>query len=88
MPYAQITLQSESTEFALHWSGAEGGGNFQLSAAIPIDVLREQLRIWDEDSLSSDGKLFFYSEQLTREEANRMIRNTRRARNAVYGSDE
>ena len=93
MPYVPITKpESEGTEIALHWNGGHEGGNFQLAVGIPVEVLREQLRLYDDPdtpyAVSITDKMFFYSEQITREQANNLIRSTRRARNAVHGADE
>lgn len=93
MPYVPITKpDEEGIEFAIHWGSTDAGGNFQLAFAIPIEVLREQLRLHDDPdspyAVTDTMKLFFYSEQITRDQANGLIRATRRARNAVYGSDE
>ena len=95
MPYVNINYPNHderNTEFSLHWSGSEAGGNSQMAVAIPVEVLREILRLHD----STDGKgvpdeemkLFFYSDQISRYELNAAIKALRRMRNAVYGGDE
>lgn len=92
MPYVPISTPEEGPEFAIHWGSQDGAGNFQLAFAIPIETLREQLRLYDDPespyAITDTLKMFFYSEQISRDQANALIRATRRARNAVYGADE
>jgi hypothetical protein len=71
----------------LHWTE----NTAQVYMAIPADVLREQLRLADEDSddpVSEGTSLYFYTGPLTRYELNNSVKNFRRARDRVYGKDE
>lgn len=101
MPYEHINLPTEpgdnQSDFHLNWGSSDAGANAQVSAGIPVRLLREALREFDEENSQLEGtalesredsKLFFYSPNLTRSELNQGIKTLRRMRNAVYGADE
>lgn len=79
-------IATEETIIGLHWT--DDGA--QVYAAIPVEVLREQLRLHDEVDHSGEqgSALYFYSRPLLRVELNSMVRSARRARDRVYGRDE
>lgn len=79
-------------ELALHWTKGEGG-LVQVSIQLDAEMVREQLRLVDENYVwvgeeVKPGMLMFYSGPIKRYEMQRLIRHARRARNDVYGADE
>lgn len=81
---------SRTEEITVHWSKG-GTGDIQLSVQLDAEMVREQLRLYDQDEWLGerrDGMLIFYTGPLRREETQRLVRHIRRARNDVYGADE
>ena len=78
------TTRDEPSSIDVVWSKPEGGGNLQLHfqrhnfGGIPDEHRRRS-----EQPATVDQ----YSDQLSRDDCNRMIRALRRARDAVYGAD-
>lgn len=74
----------DATSVELVWSRPASGGNLQLHF---------QRHIWDDamraDSDTGSGvqEVDQYTDQLSRDDCNRMIRALRRARDVVYGAD-
>ncbi|BCP41480.1 hypothetical protein MINTMi27_15730 [Mycobacterium intracellulare] len=82
--FAQTELPSgqrvaDATSLELRWSKPEAGGNLQL---------RFQRHVWDKSFRDSGiQEVDQYTDQLSRDDCNRMIRALRRARDQVYGAD-
>lgn len=78
-------------ELALHWSKGPGGV-IQLSIQLDANMVREQLRLYDQQEWLGEeikpGMLMFYSGDLRRSELQLLVKHTRRARDDVYGADE
>lgn len=78
----------------LHWDGKNG--TVQLSLDIDWDVLQEMVKTrqdrptenFADDNSFLRNRVTFYTGALDREDLQRLVRTTRRARNAVFGADE
>lgn len=75
------TNRQDPTSIGLHWAKVEGGGNLQ------IHFTRHNFST--PGGCGDDNPPFIdqFSDQLSRDDCNRMIRALRRARDAVYGAD-
>lgn len=78
----------------LHWDGKNGTA--QLSLDIDWDVLQGMVKLRqdhpqadfaDDDSFLCN-RVTFYTGALSRDDLQRLVRVSRRVRNAVYGADE
>lgn len=69
---------ADATSVEVRWSKPEGGGNLQL---------RFQRYVSQEFRDSGVQEYDQYTDQLSRDDCNRMIRALRRARDQVYGVD-
>lgn len=93
MPKTIINYPSYSEPFGLafsiHWDNASpaSGGAAQLSVQFTVAELREHLQKLEKDS-PGDVRSIIYSEALERDELQKLIVSTRRARDAVFGADE
>lgn len=74
-------------EFALHWGT---GDSVELSVLLDVEYIRSVLDEADtlRDDWDESGTIRVFSAQLPRFEVQRSIKALRRARDAVYGSDE
>lgn len=88
MPQESINYpEPYEAQLSIHWSGSTGGQVAQVGLAIPTKELRQYLEGMTAGE-SPDHHVFWYTPRLTRDELNKLIRIARRARNAVYGTDE
>lgn len=93
-PGGPSTIYAPLPMLGLHWDGKNG--TVQLSMDIDWDVLQELVKARQEDptAVFSDDNSFlrnrvtFYTGSLDRNDLQNLVRTARRARNAVYGSDE
>lgn len=67
------------TSITVHWSKPEAGGNLQLRFA--------RHAFGTEGEERYEPEIDQYSDQLSRDDCNRLIRALRRARDQVYGAD-
>lgn len=78
------SMRAESG-LAVHWNPSM---RMQISATVHVDTLRGILKSIDEGEMeTSDGYYGIYMD-VSRYEANQLIKTVRRARNATFGSDE
>lgn len=78
----------------LHWDGKNEV--VQLSLDIDWDVLQAMVKMRQErptENFADDNsflrnRVTFYTSALSREDLQRLVRTSRRARNAVFGADE
>lgn len=71
---------ADATSVEVTWSKPEGGGNLQL---------RFQRHIFNSAVRDSGvAEIDQYTDQLSRDDCNRLIATLRRARDAVYGKDQ
>lgn len=79
----------------LHWDGTHG--TVQLSLDVDWDVLQEMVKVrqenpdkgwFGEDEGNFPNRTTFYTGALDRADLQRLIKHTRRARDAAFGSDE
>lgn len=78
----------------LHWDGKNG--TIQISLDVDWDVLQEMVKArqdnpnanFADDNSFLLNRVTFYTGALDREDLQRLLRVTRRARNAVFGADE
>lgn len=73
-------------EFSIHWNN-DAGGYVQLCVEFDVAAVEAYLADLRKHS-PMDSRAFLYSETLSREDIQRMIRGGRRSRNAVFGGDE
>jgi hypothetical protein len=101
--FGEVTYDYVDPRLHVNWLRVDdfGAGHVQLSLeAHPQDILgraNDARAILDKlapaapgemQTLSADTSIFQYTPTLTRDEINKLIRVLRRARDAVYGSDE
>jgi hypothetical protein len=78
----------------IHWDGV--GETVQLSIDIDWDVLQEMVKArqdnpdfaYDDNGAAFPNRYAFYTGALGRGDLQRLIKHTRRARDAAFGSDE
>ena len=95
MPEDGVLHADDGVYVSLHWGGGMSRsheGDIQISLDVDIqrlkDMLDEHARgIHYSDTDHSDRVLLF-SNVLTRDEVQRLIRTARRARDAAFGKDE
>lgn len=91
---ADIQIHAPLPMVGLHWDGKNG--TVQLSLDIDWDVLQEMVKTrqdrptenFADDNSFLRNRVTFYTGALDREDLQRLVRTTRRARNAVFGADE
>lgn len=72
--------ENSGAEVSIHWSH-----EVQVGIAIPTEALQNYVRDLDP---AKDPVVHWYSPPLTRGEVQKLIKTTRRSRDAVYGADE
>ena len=70
---------------AVHWSNA--GGHLQVSATVHIDQLRAILKSIDDGEIGTSDGFYGVYVDVSRYEANNIIKTIRRARNSAFGED-
>jgi hypothetical protein len=75
----------EEPRLHVHWSPDE---NLQFSMELEVHQVEEYLADLKKEGGDMPYSISFYTPSLSREEAQKVIRVTKRARNAVFGADE
>lgn len=87
-----VVLREEPVppQVAIHWD--TNLGDVQLSISVGVDDLRKIIADYDAGirygGEDGEDRIGILTEGLDRSELQRLIRHSRRARDAVYGSDE
>ena len=91
MPKSTINYPSYTHPFGLafgiHWGDNHPDAQAQLSVQFNVAELAEHLKQLQHDS-PTDMRSIIYSEPLTRHELQRLVKDGRQARDAVFGADE
>jgi hypothetical protein len=86
-------IMAPHPQIGLHWDGRNG--TVQLSLNIDLDLVKRMIKAREENPTGNFGetnyfpnRITFYTGNLDRDDLQTLVKETRRARNAVYGADE
>lgn len=83
---AGVEVLPPGSQVGIHWDGNHE--TVQLSLDIDWDLLQRIVESHKAPGGQYGDRVIFYTESLSRDDLQRLVKHTRRARDAVFGSDE